>query len=470
MYQSVADLLFRESLDAGKVMGLAPLGEPTLAVSSFLELRDHRFRFKTDASDLTDPTLSYSRSPKESANLAASVQRALEFAILWLIRFSRSKIRSSNLCYSGGVALNSVTNQKIYETGLYRDIFVFPAADDAGVAVGAAMYGARLAGHKLPRRLRTDGFGKAYSIAEVNHACKSMPLVVSRKERIHQTARRLASGQILGFFSGGSEFGPRSLGFRSILADPRPANAKERLNARVKHREPFRPFAPAILEAEAKRWFDFQDTEEVSPFMLRVVRVLPDKAGLIPSVVHVDGTARLQTVSVGQQGFYRLLKAFYNLTGVPILLNTSFNVMSEPIVETPEDALYALLENDLDAVRFDDRIVERSELFSNVGSLHPESRVGSFKIELPFVATPLASEPQVTAICESRWGLFPKVITRTEMALLKYCDGSRSIEEIYKILNGNPSRPTLQEVILNIVALRRRGLIGYKKQSVVTSA
>jgi len=175
---------------------------------------------------------------------------------------------------------------------------------------------------------------------------------------VRRCAQLLEKGKIVGWFSGGSELGPRALGQRSILCDARSADAKAVLNSKVKHREAFRPFAPAILEERAGDWFDFGATSSISPFMLRVCDVRSDRRHLVPAIVHVDGTARPQTVSrKHNQRLHSLLLEFENLTGVPLLVNTSFNIMGEPIVESPVDALRCLLSTGLDACVFHDRIV-----------------------------------------------------------------------------------------------------------------
>jgi carbamoyltransferase len=172
----------------------------------------------------------------------------------------------------------------------------------------------------------------------------------------------LCDGKIIGWFDGGSELGPRALGQRSILCDPRRPDAKETLNRRVKMREPFRPFAPAVLLEEAGKWFEFGDTAPESPFMLRVVEVNRERKDEVPAIVHVDGTGRVQTLTRTNNGrFYELVKEFYEKTGVPILLNTSFNRMGQPIIETPADAIECLLNTGLDCCVFEDRIVFKRE-------------------------------------------------------------------------------------------------------------
>jgi carbamoyltransferase len=175
---------------------------------------------------------------------------------------------------------------------------------------------------------------------------------------ISDAADLLCDGKIIGWFDGGAELGPRALGQRSILCDPRRPDAKDTLNLRVKMREPFRPFAPAVLLEEAPHWFDFDGTPTESPFMLRVIDVKPEKKNEVPSIVHVDGTGRVQTLTRANNGrFYDLVRKFYEKTGVPVLLNTSFNRMGEPIIETPGDAIGCLLKTGLDCCVFEDRIV-----------------------------------------------------------------------------------------------------------------
>jgi carbamoyltransferase len=191
---------------------------------------------------------------------------------------------------------------------------------------------------------------------------------------VEEAVRRLVDGQILGWFTGGSELGPRALGQRSILCDPRRPDGKEVLNTRVKHREAFRPFAPAILAEEAGAWFEINNgtSSSAGDFMLRVCTFREARKAEVPAVVHVDGTGRLQTLSERTNPrFYRLVQRFHAATGVPILLNTSFNVMGEPIVETPGDALWCLLYTGLDACIFEDRLVVRKEGYRSILDLYP---------------------------------------------------------------------------------------------------
>jgi carbamoyltransferase len=269
--------------------------------------------------------------------------------------------RSENLCYAGGVALNSVANERIIRESGFKNVYIMPAAEDSGTAIGAAYHGLwQLTQHNSQRPILHDAPGRTYSPAEVSRTLDEAADVgvVYSTDVILDAVELLCDGKIIGWFDGGSELGPRALGQRSILCDPRRPDAKDTLNRRVKMREAFRPFAPAVLLEEAPNWFDFGDTRPESPFMLRVVDVKHEKRDEIPAIVHVDGTGRVQTLTPENNGrFYQLVEKFYENTGVPVLLNTSFNRMGQPIIETPEDAIQCLLSTGLDCCVFEDRIV-----------------------------------------------------------------------------------------------------------------
>jgi carbamoyltransferase len=355
MYSAAALQIFGAGMDAGKVMGLAGLGRPTFPTESFWTPDGHELTFHD-----TVPACfrHHRRWPEEEAayiGLAASVQVAIEEAVLRLARAALETDRGGRLCFAGGVALNGLANERlIRETGL-TDLYVIPAAEDSGTAIGAAYCAWWGIGGAWPRRyVVRDSMGKRYPPRAVEAAIASTPGIRPQPaagDAAREAARRLAEGEIVGWFEGGAELGPRALGHRSILCDPRRADGQAVLNARVKHREGFRPFAPAILAEHAGEWFEFGGTRAESPFMLRVCHVKPDCRARIPAVVHVDGTARVQTVSREHNlAFHTLIAHFHALTGVPIVLNTSFNDAGEPIVETPEDALWCLLGTGIDSV------------------------------------------------------------------------------------------------------------------------
>jgi carbamoyltransferase len=265
------------------------------------------------------------------------------------------------LCLAGGVALNSVFNGKIRPRGLFEEVFVQPAAGDAGTSLGAAFY---IWHQKLrqPRgyvQERAD-LGPSFSAEQLGAALGRAGLAYERLDEAalcRRAAALLAAGQVVGWFQGRMEWGPRALGQRSILADPRRAEMKDVLNARVKRREPFRPFAPSILLEAVGEYFE-QDYPD--PFMLKVYQVRAEKRPLIPAVTHVDGSGRLQTVDRrAAPRYWRLIKEFERLTGVPVVLNTSFNE-NEPLVCRPEEAIECFQRTRMEALCLGDYLVQKA--------------------------------------------------------------------------------------------------------------
>ncbi|MEX0990755.1 MAG: carbamoyltransferase C-terminal domain-containing protein [Actinomycetota bacterium] len=284
-------------------------------------------------------------------DIAHSMQKRLEEVELEMLRRLHAKTGAKQLCLAGGVALNCVANGLILQETPFEKIYIQPAANDAGTSVGAA-YHVENAVLGRPRGFVMDHayWGPAYSEDDGRAALKRAEVPFEElgdDEAIARTADRLASGAIVGWYQGRMEFGPRALGNRSILADPRRAEMKDILNARIKHREPFRPFAPSLLEEATGEYFD---QDHPSPFMLMTYNVLPDKLDVIPAPTHVDGTGRLQTVRRDQNPrYYDLIKAFGERTGVPVLVNTSFND-NEPICCTPEEAVDCFLRTNMDVL------------------------------------------------------------------------------------------------------------------------
>jgi len=366
MFSAVAQQIFGEPSEAGKVMGLAPYGPVVFPSSDFFEVADGRFHYKDTVPLRFRNGERWPNCAPEYEALAGSVQAALEDALLYLARRIRELSRSDNLCYAGGVALNSVANERIIRETGFSNVYIMPAAEDSGTAIGAAYHGLwQLTQHNSQRALVHDAPGRTYSAADVSMALNGSAdvRVVYSTDVISDTAELICDGKIVGWFDGGSELGPRALGQRSILCDPRRSDGKEILNRRVKMREAFRPFAPAVLLEEAPNWFDFGNTAPESPFMLRVVDVKPERREQVPAIVHVDGTGRVQTLTSANNGrFYELVRKFYEQTNVPMLLNTSFNRMGQPIIETPADAIQCLLSTGLDCCVFEDRIVFKNSV------------------------------------------------------------------------------------------------------------
>ncbi len=364
-----------------KVMGAAPYGEPVYAkkiLDELVDLREDgsfRLNMRYFAYDyglrMTNRRferlfghprrLPESRMEKFHWDMAASVQAVTEEAMLRMVRDLHRRTGMRNLCMAGGVALNCVANGRIVREGPFEELWVQPAAGDAGSALGAALYVEHaVLGRERGVRLDHAYHGPAYSdeeIAATLDAYGAPSRILSREEMIRETARLLDEQAVVGWFQGRLEWGPRALGSRSILADPRNPDNWKRVNLKIKFRESFRPFAPAVLAEDASEWFEI---DRESPFMLLVCQVRPDRK--LPAVTHVDGSARLQTVRREHHPeFYDLLRAFKERTGCPVLINTSFNVRGEPIVCTPGDAYLCFMRTQMDALVMGNRILLKEE-------------------------------------------------------------------------------------------------------------
>jgi carbamoyltransferase len=376
--------------DEGKVMGLAPLGKP-IHMDKMRELvrvrRDGTFELGLDyfvhhaeGATMTwnegepklgmiysdrfvelfgEPRVQYGEITEYHQDVAASLQAMLEEAEMALVCKLQRETGQKALCMAGGVALNSAFNGKILpETG-FEEIYIQPAAGDAGTSLGVCYY----IYHQLLDRPRNyvmnDAYtGPQYSDEKIRLALDAAGLTYQRLEEdalVQRAAALVADGNVLGWFQGRLEWGPRALGNRSIIADPRRDDMKDILNARIKHREKFRPFAPSILQEHVDEYFDQTYPD---PFMIKVYNVLPEKRSVIPAVTHVDGTGRLQTVDREHSPLYwKLINAFYERTGVPVVLNTSFNE-NEPIVCTPQEAISVLLRTRMDALIIGNYVVK----------------------------------------------------------------------------------------------------------------
>jgi len=294
-------------------------------------------------------------------DIAASLQAFLEETELALLNILYKRTKLSNLCLAGGVGLNSVANGKIMKNTPFKHIFIQPAAGDAGTAIGAAYYiYNKTLKHKRNFVMEDAYLGNEYSNEAVEEALKNKNLnfaYYKEPDLFKVTAEHLAGGKVVGWFQGKMEFGPRALGNRSILTDPRKAEMKDILNARVKNREAFRPYAPSVLEEDAGDYFEDALS---SPYMLMVFQVKKAKQAVIPAVTHYDSSSRIQTVSKATNlRFWSLLNEFKKITGVPVLLNTSFNE-NEPIVYSPEQAIDCFLRTKMDVLVMGNYLVSKS--------------------------------------------------------------------------------------------------------------
>jgi carbamoyltransferase len=372
LYSKVSSYIFSDWNKCGEVMGLAPYGRPD-RIKPLVEFKNGAFNALEWTEDLNQPFLPEAQLKWDSCegiahwqDLAWRVQEDTERVLIERAIWLREKTGAKNLCITGGVALNCVANGKIVREAGYDNVWIQPASGDDGVAIGCAYYG-HLAIQKKPRNfVMTHAYlGAPYSEAQVTAAANWLvdAQVCNGPDNgiCSETAKVLAEGKVVGWFQGGSEFGPRALGNRSILADPRKAEMKDQLNSRVKHRQAFRPFAPIVLAERATEIFE---GDEDSPFMLLAKRVRPEWRDRVPAIVHVDGTARVQTVKrEHNERLYLLLKAFEPLTGVPVLLNTSFNVKGEPIVETPADAMKCFLSTGIDYLAMHDMLIAKNRYY-----------------------------------------------------------------------------------------------------------
>jgi len=380
---------FQFGLDEYKVMGLAPYGRPDEyrdKVASLVE-------FKADGS-FTNPILydNHSQLERETfggtvralaelfgpprdpegeitqrhKDIAAALQSVLQASLLRILERFKKETGQRHLCMAGGVALNCSANGAIRRSGLFDRIFIQPAAGDDGTALGAALYVQRQHDRPPARRMGMPLLGPAFDAADTLDALRGADEVEYTTYRSFDAlaadvAGRIAEGQIVGWYQGRMEYGPRALGGRSILADPRVADMREKINRLVKKREAFRPFAPAVTAEHAARFFDVADVSEPAyAYMLMVTQVRPEYRGVLPAVTHVDGSARVQIVSrEASERFWTLIDHVGRLTGVPVVLNTSFNVRGQPIVNTPAEAIETFLFARLDVLVLGDLLVVR---------------------------------------------------------------------------------------------------------------
>ncbi|MDQ5822905.1 MAG: hypothetical protein M3441_01670 [Chloroflexota bacterium] len=347
---------FRQG-DEGKTMGLAPYGGPEFFDRVVDRLRlydDGHFLFMSDQ-EFKDCMRDYvpERSPGDEMterhmNVAYAAQAIMNLIVTNAFKAAHRLTCLPDLVFAGGIALNSVANEIARKEAGTRRLYMATNPGDTGHALGLALFGAyELAGWTPTGRELPEYLGPPYTEAQVRDAMGDLPHIAP-PDLAEVVARMIANGYIVARFDGGAEFGPRALGNRSILCDARWPDMQDYLNLRVKHREEFRPFAPTVLEEEAPHWFELEDR---SAYMLRVVPVRPEAKERVPAIVHVDGSARVQTLSQSENpGYRQIIEAFYKLTGVPLLLNTSFNLGGKPIVETPADAVACFTETLIDGL------------------------------------------------------------------------------------------------------------------------
>ncbi|MFX1445986.1 MAG: carbamoyltransferase [Promethearchaeota archaeon] len=453
LYAGLTAYVFGNPLDGGKLMGLAPYGKDNVFDFKMINKKNGGIKINKDWIHKFSHFNDWGNNKKEYKNLAYKAQKELEEALIYIANWLHKKTNSKNLCIAGGVGLNSVANKKILDNSPYENIFIQPAAHDAGIAIGCAYYGWLKVLRKSRNFVMQNCFlGKRYTNQEIRKILKKEPTISFKFIRNIPliTAQLLAKGKIVGWFQGGSEFGPRALGHRSILCDPRKKEIKKILNNRVKHRESFRPYAPSILQEDTKEYFEL-DCQ--SPFMLLVAKVKEEKLNRIPAVTHIDGTARIQTVNKSDNKiFYALIQEFKKITGIPVVLNTSLNSVGEPIVETPKDALDLYLSSQMDYIVMGNYLIEKKifsyeDLLELKPYINENLKINSFR----FSDRGLLSKEKIIATFEKdandqipwkkgTWRVFTKSPNETielsdlEKQILELCNSKRTIQKIISIL------------------------------------
>jgi carbamoyltransferase len=457
-YLHLIGLLGYRLFDEYKVMGLAPYGNPSRYLRQLRELydlgKDGDFVIDIEGLVALGPRLPRPRSGHSSssfdADLAAAIQAAFEEIAFHLIDSFRLRTGHRRLCLAGGVALNCTFNGRLLRRGNFDEVFVQPAAHDGGCALGAAMAVSRVAEPK--RRiapLTALYWGRQCDDDEVVRPLLDSWSKVIRYERVaeieQRTARLLAKGAVIGWMQGRSEFGPRALGNRSIVADPRPASNKDRINAMVKKREAFRPFAPSVLEEYAPAVFELSPNQRYD-HMTFVARTKRRYARVLGATTHVDGTARLQTVQRdANPRYWRLIDEFRKLTNVPVLLNTSFNNNHEPIVETAHDALTCFLTTGLDCLVVGNYLIRKRRRRARF----PFDTGVSLALVAHVVPTAerrlIAGQWQTRYVCGSTlFGCVPMPISGQLFEGLLAADGRKTVDEIF---GKRPSRALCAELM-----------------------
>lgn len=393
LWEKIAFYLGFSIYDAAKAMGLSSYGNPSVfkdTIKEILTINDDGTFFVNDEivqlrnfdcrklealfglTHRTNPVEEITPQTQGYADVAIALQIATEEIFINLAKRVKRWTNSKYLCLAGGVALNCVANGFLSRAKIFDNLYVQPAANDAGTSIGAAYL---IWYHilKNPRKhfFQTPYLGPEYSNTQIENVLKENNLIYKKSEDIaYETANLLTQGNIISWFQGRMELGPRALGNRSLLADPRHKETVELINVKVKHRESFRPFCPSVLLEEAKEWFELPEPlPEITPYMLGTFNVLPNKKDLIPAVVHFDGTCRIQTVdSKINPRYHSLITQMQKLTGVPVVLNTSFNDR-EPIVCSPEDAVSTFLKTEIDYLAIGDFLVSKKEQNINAKSI-----------------------------------------------------------------------------------------------------
>jgi len=435
--------------DEYKVMGLAPYGNPDTYRDLFGSLYDLkgqgdfelRRRFDAFYANGFKPRRKGEEFTQQHIDFAASLQQALERLAMHVVGYWAGVTGLADLCFVGGVAHNSTLNGLILRSRKFREVFIHPASHDAGAAEGAALAAAyQLGAHPfVPRRMRSASLGPDLgTMAEIEKELATWDALIEYEQPadiVDSSARLLADGAVLGWAHGQSEYGPRALGNRSILADARPSENKERINSMVKKREGYRPFAPVVTAEAAATYFELPDTRANYDFMSFVVDVRKHRQAELGAVTHIDGSARVQVIErASNERFYRLVQRFGELTGTPVLLNTSFNNNAEPIVQSVHDAVTCFLTTDLDFLVIEDFLIRRQpDCLRAIDELVPRFRPVT-RLARRIRITAAGAREDVHEIYLDHTNGPRAEISPAVFGLLEAADGTRTLSS----LAGNP--------------------------------
>jgi carbamoyltransferase len=457
MFTAASKYIFGSATAAGKTMGLAPYGDASTFPEPIVSYGADGISVDTEwMLDLPPRSKQPAHLDGICRDVAAKVQAELEQALLFLAQRLFEKTDLPSLCFSGGVALNSVANARLRREGPFAEVFVTPAAGDSGVSVGAAAFGHALLTGEIPRwDPYSDFLGLEHGAEHAAAAVRRMPDRVRHtvpSDHAATAAEDIAAGRVVGWSEGRSELGPRALGHRSILCDARIESIRDHLNERVKFREPFRPYAAAVLEEHADRYFEL---EWVDRFMLSVASIRPEHRAGLASVCHVDGTCRVQMVPPRAGAFRRLIETFFELTGLPLVLNTSLNIRGEPIVETPEDAIRCFLGTNIDLLYLEGMRLEKPTLDGH--------KVEPDLVPVPGDSIALERGSQWTS---GGWSTKPPTVRRRhtghlvpledrQCRVLLALDGRTTVGEIV----GDSALGSEEQILDVLLALQRQGLV-----------
>ncbi len=478
-YLRVINFLGFRMFDEYKVMGLAPYGDPGRYEKLFKSLYTLAPGGRYTVAAKPAPRLFEIAPPRRPGepiaqvhmDIAAALQSSLEEIVFHVLRHYREAAGRRHLCLAGGVAHNCTLNGKLLRSGLFEDVFVQPASHDAGCALGAALtVHARETGCRPGRRLSHvywgSNLGDAAKVADELSLWERF-LAIERVADVCATAAELlARGLVLGWVQGRSEFGPRALGNRSIVADPRPARNKDLINAMVKKREAFRPFAPSVLEERAHEFFELPAGVDRLPFMVYTVGVREEKRGLLGAVTHVDGSARIQTVSRHtNERYWRLIDEFGRRTGVPVVLNTSFNNNAEPIVDSVRDAVACFLTTQLNGLVVGDFVIHKRQVspvdyLRLVPTLPRHVEVAEHRAYSP--ESGWESRCRIASNAAGRQG---QAISKPMHDLLARIDGRSSLESL--LAADGPFSGRMEDLIQETLGLWSSRLLGLAPATVV---